>query len=185
MGFEVITERLRMEPFQPQHLEGLFAMDGDPEVMRFIGDGKPRTRAETQAAIERVQGRWALFGFSWWALMSRADGAVLGSACVQHLAHEEAAPLEIGWRLRRDAWGQGFASEAARAAVAFAFTRVGVDHVIAVAHPDNRASIRVMERLGMRDLGIEQHYGQSCATYRLDRATGQAAGRPSQSAPSL
>ncbi len=145
-------------------------MDSDPEVMRFIGDGKPRSRAETEEAIGRVQGRWAQYGFSWWALIAKEGGAVLGSACVQHLAHVETAPLEIGWRLRRASWGQGYASEAARAAVGFAFERVGVDHVLAVANPANHASIRVMERLGMRSLGIETHYDQPCATYRLDKA---------------
>ena len=108
------TERLRLEPFTDDHLDGLFALNTDPAVMRYI-TGRPDTRDETQAGIERVKAHWAEWGYSWWSFFDRATGEIIGSGCIQHLGRDKANPLEIGWRLRQTCWGQGYASEAARA----------------------------------------------------------------------
>ena len=169
IGTMVETDRLRLEPFAPTHLDALYAMDSDPVVMRFIGDGVPRTMADTEAAIMRVSARWAEFGFSWWAVVERRSGEVVGGACLQHLANKPGAPLEIGWRLRPQFQGRGFATEAGQAAIDFAFGPVGLGRAVAVANPENSASIRVMERLGMRYLGVQTHYSQPCAVYELQR----------------
>ena len=165
------TARLRLEPFAPSHLDGLAAMNSDPEVMRYI-TGQVETRDETLAAIERVQARWREFGYSWWSFIDRADGQVIGAGCIQNLRRTEspapdpACPLEIGWRLRRDRWHQGFASEAAIAMADFAFGPLAAPELYAVCHPDNAASATVMRRLGMDDLGLETWYGHSLRTYR-------------------
>lgn len=161
------TERLILEPYHPSQAEALNDLNADPEVMRYIGG--PETLEETRAAIARVQARWERYGFSWWAVRLRESGDIIGAACLQHLAHEEGAPLEIGWRLKPEYHGKGFATEAGQAAADFAFGPVGVDHIVAVAHRDNTASQRVMERLGMTYRGIEVHYGEPCAVYELQK----------------
>ncbi len=162
------TARLRLEPWAPAHLDGLDIMGSDPEVMRFLGGVV--TREQTASAIERQTQRWAANGFGWWAFLERAGGALVGAGCIQHLAHGQGNPLEIGWRLRPDRWGQGLASEAARAMAGFAFDRLHIPILTAVAVPENTASRRVMERLGMRYRGIESWYDMDCATYEITAA---------------
>ena len=161
------TERLRLEPFALSHLSGLRAMDDDPEIMRYINAGQVKSADETLATIERVQQRWQRYGFSWWALREKSSDEIVGAACLQHLANQEHAPLEIGWRLLRSAQGKGYATEAARAIVRYASEQVGTDYLVAVADPENLPSHRVMQRLGMRYRGIEQHYDQPCVVYEL------------------
>jgi RimJ/RimL family protein N-acetyltransferase len=167
----LITARLRLEPFSLAHVDGLNEMNADPEVMRYIS-GRPQTREETLAGVERVQARWREFGYSWWAFLDRADGRVVGAGCIQNLRKTDApepdlaCPLEIGWRLRRDRWHQGLASEAAIAMADFAFGPLQAPELYAVCYPENTASSAVMRRLGMEDLGIDTWYGLRMQTYR-------------------
>jgi RimJ/RimL family protein N-acetyltransferase len=160
------TARLRLVPYKMEHLDGLYEMSSDPRVMRYIG-GVTRTLDETVAAIERQQSRWATHGFGWWSFFKVGTGEIIGAGCIQHLAGNVGNPLEIGWRLRPDHWGQGFASEAARTMAAFAFDRLRAPELLAVANPENTASRRVMERLGMTYRGIEAWYDTDVATYEI------------------
>ena len=100
-----------------------------------------------------------------------------GAGCVQHIENDPSQPLELGWRLRPDHWGQGIATEAARAMAEFAFATLGAPCLHGVVNPDTMASIRVLQRLGMRNLGLERHYGRMCAIWRLDRPGPQPAVR--------
>jgi RimJ/RimL family protein N-acetyltransferase len=120
----LVTRRLRLEPFTDAHLDGLVAIDSDPEVMRYIPGGV-QSREQTLAAIERVKARWLQWRYSWWSFVELQTGQIVGSGCIQHLARDAAKPLEIGWRLRRDRWRQGFAIEAAVAMADFAFGTLG------------------------------------------------------------
>jgi RimJ/RimL family protein N-acetyltransferase len=109
------TARLRLEPFDDSHLEGLNAINADSEVMRYLAD-RPET---TLAVIERVNARWVEWGFSWWIFIERQSGEIVGAACIQYLGKDPTSHLEIGWRVRRDKWRQGFAFEAAERMAAF------------------------------------------------------------------
>lgn len=161
------TARLRLEPFELAHFDGLRAMENDPEIMRYISNGKVKTPEETRETIARVKLRWQQYGFSWWAMREKQSGEVVGAACLQHLANQDGAPLEIGWRLNANHHGKGYATEAAQAIIQFAVEQVGVRYLVAVADPENRASHKVMQRLGMTYKGIEQHYDVPCVVYEL------------------
>ena len=169
------TARLRLEPLSDVHLAEFNAMNSDPEVMRYLS-GKPETLDESRAVIERVKARWADTGYSWWALVERASGRLVGAACLQNLRREATllperdCPLEIGWRLARAHQGRGYASEAASAIATHAFDTLHADELLAVCHPDNKASSAVMERLGMRPQGLQRWYGKEVTTYRIDAA---------------
>jgi RimJ/RimL family protein N-acetyltransferase len=169
------TERLRLEPFAPAHSAGLNALDRDPEVMRFIGNGTTRSLEETEASIERVQALWEKLGYSWWAIFNRESNELIGAACLQRLANKVGAPLEIGWRLRPSDRGKGFATEAGRGVIKFAFEQIGASYLVAVAPPENQPSHRVMERLGMTYVGIQDHYDRRCVVYELRRSEALAA----------
>ncbi len=153
-------------------------MNRKPEVMQFI-TGQPETREQTAAGIARVQRCWAALGTSWWAFIEPASGRVAGAGCIQYARRDpvmpsdlgslRSNPLEIGWRLHPDFWHLGLASEAAASMTAFAFDTLAAPEIIAVRHPDNIASKRVMDRLGMRYRGMETWYGESLATHALSR----------------
>ncbi|MDE2428832.1 MAG: GNAT family N-acetyltransferase [Burkholderiales bacterium] len=160
------TKRLRLEPITDAHFEGLFAMNSDPAVMRYI-TGKADTREDTQAMIERVKARWLEYGFSWWSFFERESNQLIGAGCIQYLGRDPANPLEIGWRLRQDKWRQGFASEAAEVMAAFAFDHLHADQLWAVCHPENAASAHVMQKLGMQFRGVQRWYDQDTATYTM------------------
>ena len=147
---EVTTERLYLTPFAPAHAEALFAMNSDPEVMRYLGP--PQTRADVEASIAKVRARWDALGYGWWAIFLKGTDTLIGSACVQNLAHKEDAPLEIGWRL-----------------MDFGFERLGVDYLCAVADLDNTPSQKVMQRLGMSYVGVQTHYDIPSVVYEKHR----------------
>ncbi len=153
----LITARLRLEPFEDGHLDGLNAMNADPEVMRYL-TGRPETREETLAAIERVKARWAEWGFSWWSFIAKESDEIVG-----------AGPLEIGWRVRRDKWRQGLAFEAAERMVTFAFETLEANLLCAVCHPENIASVAVMKKLGMRFRSVEEWYSANDLTFEITR----------------
>jgi RimJ/RimL family protein N-acetyltransferase len=167
------TARLRLVPMADDHFDGLFAMNSDAEVMRYI-TGKPDTPEDTRAMIERVKARWVEWGYSWWSFFEIETGMIVGAGCIQHLGRDAANPLETGWRLRRDRWGQGYASEAAQAMAAFAFETLQAPLLTAVCDPLNTGSSHVMEKLGMHYRGIEHWYDTEVATYEMTAAQWQA-----------
>jgi RimJ/RimL family protein N-acetyltransferase len=173
------TERLRLEPFADEHLVALNALGSDLEVMRYVG-GRAETLEDTRAAIERVKARWAEWGYSWWAFFEHGSGELVGAGCIQHLGRDRANPLEIGWRLRRDRWRRGLASEAARTMAGFAFGTLHAPQLRAVCHVDNAASAQVMKRLGMRCAGIERWYDMDCLACEITAEQWRArqAGQP-------
>lgn len=162
----LLTSRLRLVPLADQHLAGLDSINGDPAVMAHIGDGAPLTLPQSQLMIATVGRHWAEHGMSWWALLRRDDGFMVGAAALQPLEARAGAVAEIGWRLRRSCWGLGYATEAAQAAIGHA-RAAGEARVVAVAYPRNLASIAVMQRLGMRYRGLELHYDTPCVTFEL------------------
>jgi RimJ/RimL family protein N-acetyltransferase len=168
---QLTTARLRLEPFTDSHVYGLNALNADPEVMRYIS-GHPERLEETMAMVQRVKDRWSEFGYSWWSFMDQASGELVGAGCLQNLRREATplpdptCPLEIGWRLRRDRWGQGLATEAAHRIAAFAFDELHADELFAVCDPANTASSAVMKRLGMQCRGLQTWYGKNLATYQ-------------------
>lgn len=148
--------------------------------MRYLG-GQPDSRDQTAAGIERVQRCWSAWGTGWWAFIETNSARVAGAGCIQFLRRDAVAPqdldslrsnpLEIGWRLHPDFWRQGFASEAATTMAAYAFRNLQAPELLAVRHPDNVESARVMDRLGMSYRGLEKWYGTILATHVLGHQT--------------
>lgn len=172
----LLTRRMRLEPVVEAHLEGIFAIDREPEVMRYIS-GAPATWEQTAAWVSRVQRCWAAWGFGWWAFIESASQRVVGTGCVQFARRQaefpanpdslRGNPLEIGWRLHPEFWRRGLATEGAARMAAFAFEDLKADELLAIRHPDNLASQRTMERLDMHYRGLETWYGHLTATHVL------------------
>ncbi len=147
------TERLRLRWFTPEDVDRLTELDSDPEVMRFINGGRPTPLDQIADSVLPHFLRYAEEGrgYGFWAVEERSSGAFLGWFHLRPDPHDgDAAEPELGYRLRRDAWGHGYATEGARALVAKAFEELGAQRVWASAMVLNAGSSRVMEKAGLR-----------------------------------
>jgi RimJ/RimL family protein N-acetyltransferase len=161
------SRRLVLRMFRESDLDAYAAMCGDPEVMRYLGDGHPLTREESWRNMALVLGHWDLRGFGLWAVEERATGQLVGRVgCWQ----PEGWPgLEIGWALRREFWGCGYATEAAHIVLADAFVRLQHPRLISLIHPQNGSSIAVALRLGMRRESETEVLGHKALVYGIRR----------------
>ncbi len=141
-------------------------MYGDRDVMRYIGSGDvySRTVDESEERLLRLIDHQERHGFSLWAVTDRETGSLLGDAGLILYAHE-GPEVELGFRLGKPHWGRGFATEAAAAWLEHGFRELGLDRIVAVAHHENVASQRVLEKVGMRFSGITQYQGGSARLY--------------------
>jgi RimJ/RimL family protein N-acetyltransferase len=156
----VETERLVLRAWRPEDRAPLARINADPEVMRWIGSGRVLGRGLSDDLVDRFEREWAERGHGLWAV-ARRDGAgdgvddrggeLLGFCGLTAPAFlpDVLPAVEVGWRLARDAWGQGLATEAARAALAFGFQELRMREIVAVVAPENRRSLRVAQKLGM------------------------------------
>lgn len=153
---EIVTERLRLRPLTlddvPALYNGLFA---DPEV---TWDGAVYTMAETASSVESKQRHLEEYGFGMLAVTDQDSGEVIGYAGLQHL--EGGPEVELGYYLRRSAWGRGLGTEIARALIQTAFGELHLGRVVAVVRPENAASKRVLLKAGLRSAGYGRHYDE-------------------------
>ena len=160
----VDTPRLRLRAFDLADLDGYAAMCADDEVMRYIGTGGAVGRDVAWRHLAMFLGSWALVGHGTWAIERRSDGALIGRA--GFLDPEGWPGCELAWLLARDAWGQGYAFEAAQAALAHGRREQGLRDVISLIRPDNARSIALAERLGARSDGPIDFMGGTALLYR-------------------
>lgn len=143
------TDRLVLRDWREEDWAEFWRVTNTPAVMRWLGGvADETTRAAAQARLESYQ---ADYGHTFWVVERKEDGALLGF-CGLKRSNQAGGPqgmMEAGWRLREDAWGHGYAKEAAAASLALAFDRFGADEVIALTVERNTASWGLMLRLGM------------------------------------
>ena len=162
------TERLRLRPLRPDDIDAYAAMCADPEVMRYLGSEEPMPRSEAWRQMAMFAGHWNLRGFGMWAVEEKTRPGVLIGRIGCH--QPEGWPdFEVGWGLARPYWGRGYATEGARAALSYAFEQLGRPRVVSLLAPENRASIRVAERLGERLVGDAEVRGHRVLVYAIER----------------
>jgi RimJ/RimL family protein N-acetyltransferase len=145
---ELRTERLVLRRWQDSDLEPWAAMNADRRVREHLGE--PLTREQSDAKVAKFQREFDARGYGWFALEVRASGTFIGFAGLDEVDEElPFTGVEIGWRLAHAAWGHGYATEAARAVLAFGFDTLGLPEILAVTTATNLRSQAVMRRLGM------------------------------------
>ncbi|MEV0603303.1 GNAT family N-acetyltransferase [Streptomyces sp. NPDC050315] len=146
------TQRLTLRRWLPGDLQPMAAVNADPDVMRWIGNGATRSLTQTASGISSWEQEWDIEGFGLFAVELRASGELAGfvGLSVPHFLPEVLPAVEIGWRLGRPYWGRGIATEAARAALDYGFRERGLERIISIAQRGNDASERIMRKLGMR-----------------------------------
>jgi RimJ/RimL family protein N-acetyltransferase len=148
---EIQTPRLLLRRWTDNDLVPMAEINADPHVMRWIGDGSVRDLEQTAEDIQRWEDEWDEEGFGLFAVELLASGELAGftGLSVPAFLPEVLPAVEIGWRLGRQFWGQGYASEAAHATLEFALQDRGLDRVISISTVGNSASENVMRKLGM------------------------------------
>ncbi len=157
------TERLIMRPLLESDVDEIFAMRSDEDIMRFIRE--PQGRSESFDWIKLVSARWDSDKLGFCALIEKETGKFLGWCGVWHL--KETNELEIGYAIAKEFWGKGFATEAAEKFIKYAFENLKPDKIVAVAEPENLASRRVMEKLGMQFVKIARFYERNLVQYAI------------------
>ena len=143
------TGRLRLRRWRDEDRKPFARMNDDAEGMEFFP--ARLTRAESDALVDRIEAHFAEHGFGLWAAELRGEGTFIGfiGLAVPRFEAPFTPCVEIGWRLAREHWGKGLATEGARAAMQYAFTEIGLAEVVSFTVPANVRSRRVMEKLGM------------------------------------
>jgi RimJ/RimL family protein N-acetyltransferase len=172
------TRRLRLREWREHDLAAFASLNADPRVMEFFP--KPLDRAETDALASRIRDHFARHGFGLWAVEAPGMADFIGfvGLSIPSFQAHFMPCVEIGWRLAHEYWGHGYATEAARAALACGFRDLALDEIVAFTVPPNWRSRRVMERLGMKTSASEDfehpalpdgHPLRSHVLYRLSK----------------
>jgi ribosomal-protein-alanine N-acetyltransferase len=163
MTISLETARLIFRDWTTADLTSLHAICSDPAVMQFVGDGEPWSLERTAEWIEQACELATTSDYCRWALVLKETSTLIGF-CGFVPANNGA---EIGWRLARDAWGRGLATEAARQALDHGFDVLGFQRVIATVQSPNRSSIRVCEKLGMKAESSFLRNGREVLVYSI------------------
>ena len=161
------TERLLLRRFAPADVDDFVALQTDPEVSRYIQVAQPFGRQQAGERIQADEAEWRERGRRMLAIEERASGRFVGRVTLHDW--EQFGETEVGWALRGDARGRGFATEAARAYASWGFRNFAVPYLTAMIRPDNARSIAVAARLGMTELRTDVLSGNPVVVYSVTR----------------
>src|SRR3954470_330773 len=161
------TERLQLRLFRPDDLDDLALIFGDPDVVRYLGTGKPAYRDETETALSSIIRHWEVYGFGRWATIDKLTRKLVGYC---GLRNYQGTP-ELVYLLAKQYWGMGLATEMARASLKFGFEELRVERIIAMAKLANVVSQRVMRKVGMSFQENIVIFNMKVAFYAIDRET--------------
>jgi RimJ/RimL family protein N-acetyltransferase len=161
----VETARLHLRPFSLADLDDLAALLADPEVMRYVGAGVPIDRAETDKALRSIIRHWNEHGFGRWAVTDKATEKFIGFGGLRSLM----GIPEVVYHFHKPYWGRGLATELGRASLRFGLEERQFERIVAVALPENSASIRVMQKIGMQYELHTSYYNYDVIQYQILR----------------
>lgn len=161
------TERLVMTPITPDDLEWLIEMRTPEAVNRFLGGPEMQNREALTKRLPFYMECHEKHGFGFCVMTLKETGECIGTSGLQPL--EDTGEIEVGYNLSEKFWRQGFGYECAMAWLKYGFETAGLERIVAVAHPDNTGSWRIMEKCGMRFRTKEMHYGIDCVVYEITR----------------
>lgn len=161
------TDRLLLREYVEDDAEAFFKLNTDPEVMRFVPD-KPLLNVEQarQTLIDHPIADYRRYGFGRGACLLKSTGEQIGFAGLKYL--DELGEVDVAYRLLRAHWGQGLATEVALASVRYGFAALGLKQIIGLVMPKNIASLRVLEKTGLRYSGTVTLWGRTFSRYVIN-----------------
>lgn len=163
--YSIETARLRLRMFRQEDLDDLAALFADPDVMKYVADGKPAGREEAHKALDSVIQHWRRHGFGRWAVEDKATREFVGFGGLRSLF----GMPEVVYHFATANWGKGFATELGQASLRYGFETHGFDRIVSIAKPENTASIHVMEKLGMGFEKRTSYYDIDVVQYAIAR----------------
>ncbi len=166
------TNRLIMRPFEETDAEGLFLLDSNPEVMKYVGGVVSTEIEQSQQMIEFIQNQYKENGVGRLAVIEKSSNILIGWSGLKYLTKEINGMknvYELGYRFLPEYWGKGYATETAIAALNYAFNEIKTDVVYAMAVTENAGSNRVLQKLGFEELGTFLDDGDLCYWYKLEK----------------
>ena len=163
----ITTERLIVRPFTLEDTATMHQIINGKDVLKYFPGSKTITEVQVQRMIERIRTHWQDKGYGLWAIELRATGALLGRCGLQHL--EETDEVEIDFIFSRDHWGNGFATEAGKASLQYGLEQLRLQTIVGIVHPENLASQRVLEKVGMAQIEKTEYFGMACYKYEIQQ----------------
>jgi ribosomal-protein-alanine N-acetyltransferase len=167
---EIETARLYLRQFTPNDLDELYRIYSEPEIMQYLRG--VRTREATESAIHAMLKRWEQNNFGMWALVHKIDRKMIGRCGLAFL--DKTPEVELGYALDKVYWNQGLATEASFASLNYGFEILKLERIVAIARPENIASQRVMQKVGMKYEKNAHYYETDVVYYSISRETHQS-----------
>lgn len=161
------TARLRLRPFRADDATALHRILSQDGMLKFFPSPSGPSLEKVEKFVAHQIEQWSTVGYAWWAVELKSTDSLAGWNGLQYLP--ETSETEIGYLLDRPLWNQGLATEGALVGLRFGFADLDLREIIALAHPENLASRRVMDKLGMRSVGPAEYFGMRMAKYAIDR----------------
>jgi RimJ/RimL family protein N-acetyltransferase len=163
----LMTSRIILRAYEEGEVTQLYEILQIPDVLRYFPTSDPLSLAKVHRLVARQQKHWEEHGFGWWALAWRDTNRLFGWCGLNFLP--ETDEVELKYLLAKDFWGKGLATEASRASMEYALTNTALDSVIGLVHPENIASQRVLEKVGMSFLDRKEYFRMDCLRYMIHR----------------
>jgi len=157
------TARLTLRPFVLQDAELLHQILSIPGVLEFFPSSDPPDLKRVQKLVQRQIGHWVDHDYGWWAVEPNGEGELIGWSGLQYLP--ETDEIEISYLLSKPYWGKGLATESAIAGLDYGFNSLGIEKIIGIVHPENVASQKVLEKIGLRIQEQTEYFGMECNKY--------------------
>lgn len=162
---EIYTERLYMRKLRDEDLHNYYEIMKKDEVGKWLGISRGKTYEETKLLIDKFSKQWEEKGYGVWAVVDKKSGELLGHCGLNFL--KETSEVEILYAFDPKFWNHGYATESARAALEYAFEKAKLDRIIALAKPLNIKSINVIEKIGLKFVGIKEYFGLQLKYYEI------------------
>jgi RimJ/RimL family protein N-acetyltransferase len=147
----IVTERLIMRPLEMDDVLSLFKLDSDPHVMKYLGNQPLTDISQVHIYLQNIQNQYVKNGIGRWALIEKESGELMGWSGIKLIPEETNGYknfYDLGYRLRPEYWGKGYATESAKAWIDIAYTTLNIDTLYATAHVENQASQHVLQKVG-------------------------------------
>jgi RimJ/RimL family protein N-acetyltransferase len=163
------TSNLFLRPWNLKDADAWFNIMQEEGILRYFPNQMPPSREKAELYITHHSAHWQLRGYGHWAVVTRQDGNVVGWSGLEYLP--ELDETEVAYLLSKKVWGQGVATEAARASVRFGFESTGLEKIIGLVHPENLGSVRVLEKCGLTFVDQIPLWGLEMSRYQVTRET--------------
>jgi len=160
------TDRLLLRETSADDAQIIYELNSDPEVIQYTGDPPFKSVAEASVFLDNYD-HYQKYGRGRWAIVDKATGEILGWCGLKY--HANTGETDLGFRLFKKYWGKGYATEASHLALQYGFRRLGLDSIIARAVKENKASIKVMNKLGLVFEQDFDDHGSKCEQHRIDK----------------